>query len=155
MENQNYPEIQTEDEIQKDLQDLEDAGNRLRFANYIIDRIFATFFAVLILMLLIFIFPSAEYYFSTMSKGMDILITALLVLIYYFVIESATGGRSIGKYVTQTRVVDLMGNTPGTGIFLKRNLCRFIPFEPFSFLFSEEGWHDYFSDTRVVKIQKK
>jgi hypothetical protein len=35
-------------------------------------------------------------------------------------------------------------------IFL-RTLCRFIPFEPISFLGGAGGWHDRFSSTFVVK----
>ena len=39
-------------------------------------------------------------------------------------------------------------------IFL-RSLCRFIPFEVFSFLGSEgRGWHDSMSNTYVVDIAK-
>jgi hypothetical protein len=36
---------------------------------------------------------------------------------------------------------------------LGRTFSRFVPFEPFSFLGSGHGWHDRWSDTRVVRTR--
>jgi hypothetical protein len=48
--------------------------------------------------------------------------------------------------------VTLDGSKPGLRTILLRTLCRFIPFEPFSF-FGERGWHDGLSDTLVVSTR--
>jgi len=52
---------------------------------------------------------------------------------YYVFFEGVTG-RSIGKYFTKTKVVTEDGEKPNFETILVRSLCRFIPFEAFSFL---------------------
>lgn len=85
------------------------------------------------------------------SKGMDILFNIAITVVYYTLLEGFTG-KSLGKLVTGTKVVDADGNPPGFGRVLLRSLCRFIPFEPFSFLGSDaRGWHDTISKTWVIK----
>ena len=47
------------------------------------------------------------------------------------------------------------GTKPTTSDIVIRSLCRFIPFEAFSFLGDEgRGWHDSLSDTYVVDVEK-
>ncbi len=76
----------------------------------------------------------------------------IIVLIYYVVLEAKTG-RTIAKYITKTKVVDSNGETPDLGTIFIRTLCRFIPFEAFSFLGSDaSGWHDKLSKTKVVNV---
>ncbi len=77
--------------------------------------------------------------------------------LYYVVMEASTG-RTIGKFVMGTRVVNESGGPASVGQVLGRSLCRFIPFEPFSFLFGGNtkfpvGWHDSLPKTRVVMAQ--
>jgi len=79
----------------------------------------------------------------------------LIFFLYYFVME-LTIGKTIGKALTKTRVVMITGEKPNAGAIFIRTVCRFIPFEPFSFLgASNSGWHDKFSKTMVIedKIQ--
>lgn len=74
-----------------------------------------------------------------------------IMFIYFFGSEMLLG-RTVGKFVTKTKVVQEDGSTPEVNHILLRTLCRFIPFEPFSFLGNEvRGWHDTLSKTRVVK----
>ena len=77
------------------------------------------------------------------------IIAAIVLVFYYFLIESITKGRSIGKLVTGTKVVMIDGSTPTTKDYFMRSLCRIIPFEVLSFL-GENGWHDKISKTTVV-----
>ena len=44
---------------------------------------------------------------------------------------------------------DENGTKPRFGQVIGRTLCRFVPFEAFSF-FGERGWHDKIPKTRVV-----
>lgn len=76
----------------------------------------------------------------------------VLMLAYYITFEGIWG-RTLGKLLMGTRVVNHDGGVPSFGQILKRSLCRFIPFEPFSFLASEVGWHDSISRTRVVRTR--
>jgi len=88
---------------------------------------------------------------STLS---DYIFGAIILLIYFNVIETLTG-RSIGKYITKTKVVLYDGSKPTFNEILVRSLCRLIPFEQFSFLGDDgKGWHDSISKTYVVDIVK-
>ena len=59
-------------------------------------------------------------------------------------------GKTPAKYITRTQVLAVDGKKPAFAAIVVRNLCRFIPFEAFSFL-GEKGWHDQFSNTIVVE----
>ena len=84
---------------------------------------------------------------------MDMLITLLVYLLYYFVLESLTQ-RTLGKLITQTKVVLENGEKPGADVIVLRSLARIIPFEPFSFLGSiPRGWHDTLTRTFVVDVK--
>lgn len=74
---------------------------------------------------------------------------SVLVFCYYVFFESVWA-RTPGKLIFGTFVVDDAGGQPSPGQIIKRTLCRFIPFETFSFL-GERGWHDSISNTRVVR----
>jgi len=86
--------------------------------------------------------------------GFGELMTLFVVLAYYPFFETAYG-RTPGKWVTKTRVVTVDDERPTLRHILIRTLVRFIPFEPFSFLFSARGWHDRWSETRVVRDRKR
>jgi len=86
---------------------------------------------------------------------LDRLVTGVILAFLYFGLESLTNGRSIGKYITKTKVVLEDGSNPDSTDYLKRSFSRIIPFEAFSFLGSEgRGWHDTISKTYVVDIDK-
>ena len=73
-----------------------------------------------------------------------------IILFYYNVFEIFTA-RTVGKFITQTIVVDENGEKPHHETILVRTLCRLIPFEILSFLgMPARGWHDSISKTYVV-----
>ena len=73
-----------------------------------------------------------------------------IALFYYNVFEIFFA-RTIGKFITQTIVVDETGEKPNHEQILMRTLCRLIPFEILSFLGMPcRGWHDRISKTYVV-----
>lgn len=132
------------------------ASQGKRLTNYLIDSIFLLIFmfifgTILGLMLAIFS-PSTLYTFKDDNKLRDYLIAFILGMIYYSILE-ATTGKTIAKYITKTKLVNVDGEKPNFGTILLRSLCRFIPFEAFSFLVSDgSGWHDKLTNTRVVEI---
>jgi len=82
------------------------------------------------------------------------LLLGIIIISVYFVMFEATIGRTPAKYLTGTKVVTLDGRKPGFGQILIRTLCRFIPFEQFSFLGKNpRGWHDKISKTMVVRVR--
>lgn len=153
MEVLNYKDFRVTDEML--------ASKSKRFANYIIDRIlFYLFFAVIgfIIAIIAELLGSEEtlqflYDLENISSLLDTLITTIIFLIFYFILES-TSQRTIGKLITQTKVVLENGEKPSIETIIIRSLCRVIPFEPFSFFGNiPRGWHDTISKTYVVDIK--
>lgn len=133
------------------------ASQGKRFANYILDMIFLIIFniifAVIVGIVVGIISPDSLGYFDQIGKIEEYIWGFIIGMIYYSLFEAITG-RSIAKFITKTKVVDENGNKPRFEIILLRSLCRFIPFEQFSFLVSNgTGWHDTISKTRVIEIK--
>lgn len=80
--------------------------------------------------------------FSLLSAGF---------LLYYVVLEFFFQ-QTPGKFITGTKVVTRDGKKPGIKIIILRSLCRLIPLDKFSFLFTRRGFHDYLSATTVIDI---
>jgi uncharacterized RDD family membrane protein YckC len=73
-----------------------------------------------------------------------------VMFLYYFLSEALTG-KTIAKWLTRTVVVAESGQPARWPQILVRSAYRFVPFEAISFLpKSEPGWHDRWSNTRVV-----
>ncbi len=131
------------------------ATNGQRFLNYIIDIVILYFiifcFGTMVLLLSMLTGNSSLLeWMGTIGNLEGYLIFILTMILYYTVIESYFS-RSVGKYITRTIVVNEDGSKPDSQTILKRTLCRFIPFDNFSFLGSPtRGWHDSISDTYVV-----
>lgn len=130
----------------------------LRFANVIIDSIFTYILVVIVYLAAVLIytlvsgsdFTTNTDSISEMNPLLDRLITSVLFAFFMFLVEFATKGRSLGKFITGTMVVSENGGLPTSNDFLKRNFSRIVPFDALSF-FGTNGWHDSWSDTRVVK----
>jgi uncharacterized RDD family membrane protein YckC len=132
--------------------DLETASRWLRFANMIIDTIGYYMLAFVLggIIGLIGGIPAAE---RLAEPGVS-LIFALVVVVLYYAPAEHLFGRTLGKLVTGTRIVDLQGERPTGMQIVSRTFSRMIPFEPFSFFGgSGSGWHDKFSKTRVVRAR--
>ncbi|WP_396602371.1 RDD family protein [Algibacter sp. R77976] len=138
-------------------------GNR--FLHYIVDLIVILLFVYGIFAAFIFLYYSVAedttamdeflYGVDTINPILDRLVTAIVLAFFYFGLESLTKGRSIGKYITKTKVVLEDGSSPNSSDYLKRSFSRMIPFEAFSFLGSDiRGWHDTISKTYVVDIER-
>lgn len=132
----------------------EDASTGKRFANYIIDLlffyVFSFLFGMFLGLVLYIVAPSTLSVFEEENIFINYMFGFVAGVIYYSSFEVLTG-RTIGKFITKTKVVDENGNSPDFGAIIIRSLCRFIPFEQFSFLGDTgTGWHDKISKTRVV-----
>jgi uncharacterized RDD family membrane protein YckC len=128
------------------------ASKGKRLANYLIDLIL--FYLVFTVVVLIIGALSGDFEGSMMrlentSRLVDTLQTMGAYFVFTFLLEYATKGRSIGKYVTGTAVVKTDGTPLTVTDYLLRNLYRIVPFDALSF-FGNSGWHDSWSSTRVV-----
>ena len=131
-----------------------------RFINYIVDFIIS----ILIIWVLIAVYALLKHFVSgveleqtaydleRVNGFLDRVVTLLLYAFIMFLTEKITNGRSLGKLLTGTKVIKTDGSTLTTDDLLKRNFSRAIPFDGFSFL-GNNGWHDSWSDTRVVRIK--
>lgn len=121
-----------------------------RFGHYLIDLIvlYAINFGIGIIVGIVN--PSI---LLTMPDAMWNVISMLILVAYYFIMES-TLQRTVGKFVTDSVVIDEYGNKPSTSTLLGRSFARLIPFEALSCL-SERGWHDKLSKTYVVKKKEE
>jgi uncharacterized RDD family membrane protein YckC len=127
------------------------ANAKKRFANLIVDW----FFAMIYVLLTGFFLGLMGFgpWLENMGKFEERLLTTALFFLYYLTFEGAFGW-TFGKLITKTRVVDESGAKPKFTKLLGRNLVRFIPFEPFSFLGQNAvGWHDKWSGTRVISLK--
>ncbi len=121
-----------------------DASNGKRFGNMIIDLI--VYYALSIVVALVIFLAGQE---SLLEGAAGYLVSFSVYFFYYFLMETIFGA-TIGKLITGTRVANDTGKATA-GQIIVRTLCRFIPFEPFSFFRTEPGgWHDSISKTRVI-----
>jgi uncharacterized RDD family membrane protein YckC len=138
-------------EIQQDLLtdveteiNQEPAPTSIRFANYLIDLV--VFYVLNILVSLAF-----TSWLRSEGRPMIYLTSYCLYIAYFTLIEGATGGRTVGKFITGTKAVKEDGETITWNDALLRSLSRIVPFEPFS-AFGGYPWHDRWTHTKVVKI---
>lgn len=130
----------------------------LRFVNFIIDYFISIIIVIVLYSLAILLYSlitGTDYVvnadkLAVINKYLDRIITAILYAFVIYLTEFLTKGRSLGKLITGTMVVKDDGSLPTSEDFLKRNFSRIVPFDALSFLGSR-GWHDSWSDTKVVK----
>jgi len=76
----------------------------------------------------------------------------IMLGLVYFIISETVFSRTLGKWVTGTKVVDESGGRPTLRQITIRSLARYIPFEALTFLANPRGMHDRLSDTRVIRL---
>jgi len=118
-----------------------------RFLNFIID-----FFACMIgASILSFIIS----FFINISEGLFLLLFSQLLFLgtyfAYYAIMEIKFQKTVGKFLTKTKVVKMDGRKPENFEIIMRTFCRFIPFDRVTFLFMKNGIHDFLSKTTVIK----
>ncbi|WP_298139659.1 RDD family protein [Flavobacterium sp.] len=116
-----------------------------RIVNFIVDLVsfWIIFFVIAMLINIIF----------TIDLNNDLLIWGILLLAFfmYYIIMEFKFQKTIGKFITKTKVVNLYGKKPSLNDIIIRTCCRLIPFDRVSFLFTKNGFHDKISNTTVIK----
>ncbi|NML69118.1 RDD family protein [Chryseobacterium sp. RP-3-3] len=129
------------------------ASKGARFANYLIDLVafYIVFFVVLTILMLIS--PAFREWMANANDLIQRVIAIIFYILFSFAMETVTGGRSLGKLITGTRVIMTDGQKPSAGNYFLRNIIRgVILVDQLSFL-SENGFHDSWSNTRVINIK--
>ena len=77
----------------------------------------------------------------------------ITMLVLYYVLMEWFAQRTVGKYISGTKVVLADGTKPGLGAIFLRTACRYIPLEVFS-VFGEGArmWHDSIPNTYVIDV---
>lgn len=129
------------------------ASKGARFANYMIDLI--TFYIVFFIIMLIItlINPAYGHWFANTHDLLQRLIGVVSYALFSFFIEAVTGGRSLGKLITGTKVIMTDGEKPSVGDYFLRNIIRGIVLIDQLSFFGENGLHDSWSNTRVINIK--
>lgn len=129
----------------------------IRLANYFLDLIVLIVINLIISYTFTYLYEITliEFFYFFNNGGLlwDILSGSLVSFTYYFLFENLSGGRTLGKIITNTKVISIDGTKPTTLQFFYRSLVREVPFDSLSFL-GQNGWHDSWTDTRVVNIHK-
>jgi uncharacterized RDD family membrane protein YckC len=129
-----------------------DAGKR--FANYLIDRIgFYLLWKFLLVKIYVWFVITLHVPVDNRLVLYGIAYLTIISLLGLMIagLEAATGGKTIGKYITGTRAVNDDGTRIGPKTAILRFLSRLVPFEPFSALGSPSyPWHDRWTHTIVI-----
>jgi uncharacterized RDD family membrane protein YckC len=134
-------------EEQKEL-DTKRVNPLVRIIHFLVDTtLFFTIAILLYSILGLFINFSENL---TLFKFWNYLILAIAFLGYYIFME-AKYQTTVGKIITKTKVVTKDGKKPEFTDIVRRTLFRLIPVDQISFLFLSEGFHDYLSETTIVK----
>ncbi len=113
-----------------------------RFIHFIVDTI------VWLLIVAILTYPLNAKDDFQMLLGYLIFFSSFIG--YYSFMESKYQ-KTIGKFITKTKVVNENGTKPNGGNILRRTFCRLIPFDRISFIFTPNGFHDRLSETTLIK----
>ncbi|MBO9617776.1 MAG: RDD family protein [Niabella sp.] len=129
------------------------ASTGKRLANYIIDLIvFYVFMFLLGVVLALLLTPEVIY---SMDENGWTLLDRLLILILYALymgtMEAIFRGRSVGKFITRTKAVNLDGTPISAGTAFLRGLSRAVPFCLFSAFGTPcDPWQDRWTKTMVI-----
>lgn len=118
----------------------------IRFVNFIIDHIvwYGLLFMVSFIIGL-FIQPMGHVLIKVLGYSIF-----LGTYIAYYALMEIKFQKTVGKFITKTKVVKMDGEKLETSDIITRSLCRLIPFDALSFLYTKNGFHDSLSNTTVV-----
>jgi uncharacterized RDD family membrane protein YckC len=127
-------------------------SRRKRFFNYLIDIMF--YYMIMISIGIVWggvMLIAGGTYDESASDSFIWNIVGIGGLLAYYITFESIFGKTIGKMVTNTKVVMMDGTKPSFQKIVFRSFARIIPFEAFSLLSpNPRGWHDTLSDTIVI-----
>lgn len=120
-------------------------NKKTRFFHFVIDLFVAYVFSYFV-----------GYLFGIYQLGYIVvdnqyLFGSIVIFVFYF-FQEYFFGKTIGKFITKTHVVDKTGNKPSLIRLVVRTFSRLIPLEAITYLSKEKrGLHDIISTTYVIK----
>ncbi len=130
------------------------ASTGKRLANYLIDLLvfYSLFFALGVVIAIISPstlenIPDDDLSFTLIDRLLSLVFYAL----YMSLMEAILKGKSVGKYITGTRAINLDGTRISTSTAFARGFSRAVPFCVFSAFGNPcNPWQDSWTDTMVV-----
>lgn len=141
----------TEKETKKKEFDSSKVTSWTRLIHFIVDLIAFFLTAMILSIILNFFLPTTDQDTMTLI-GYGLFLFAFFL---YFVIMEYKYQKTIGKFLTKTKVVMNDGRKPELNEIFIRTACRLIPLDRISFLFTRNGFHDRLSNTTVIKDEKE
>jgi uncharacterized RDD family membrane protein YckC len=142
-------------DIEQEMLCQQDATTELRFVNYIIDLL--SFYALVIILLLIVALSaySSSLFIAIdkMTDLMDFVVLHILYGFYMLIVEGLFKGKTLGKFITGTRVVHQHSTSFSWNDALKRGVMRMIPLEYITGCVGSP-FHDQWTETRVIKEKR-
>ncbi len=132
---------------------LVQASSGKRFANLLIDNICFIVVGVFMFLMLDAITPAYTMFIESSAWGdfIDRIVWILVYGIFMGCLETIMKGKTPGKFITRTRVVNEDGTPISAATAFKRGLIRCIPFCALSALGSPcYPWHDSWTHTYVI-----
>jgi len=130
-------------EEQKQL-DTMNVSSLVRFVHFIVDMIVVSLLTLVLFYVLVF--------FTTDQLVVILGNLSLATGFFgYYIFMETKYQKTIGKFITKTKVITKDGATPKSVDIVIRTFCRLIPFDHISYLFTANGIHDRFSDTMLIK----
>jgi uncharacterized RDD family membrane protein YckC len=136
--------------IPQDNQAIIPASKGRRFGTFVVDYALYLGFAVCVGVFIGLVFGVEGV--QAIQQIPELLLGMVMLAIYYIFFEGLWA-RTPGKFLFGTVVVNESGGRPSFKQVIGRTLCRFIPFEAFSF-FGDRGLHDSIPKTRVVMARR-
>ncbi len=116
------------------------AASSKRILNLIIDQI------------IILVLSSILFYLLGLNSAIVFLLVLLIIDLSYYLVLETVSSQTVGKMITKSKVVTITGEKPRFLTIGLRTVCRFIPFEQYSFINSNVGLHDKLSSTITIEV---
>jgi len=133
-------------EFQKAINDsisIKKSNLKKRATNQAVD-----FIAIVVLMKLVSFFISIIF---KSAQDLEGLLFVFVYFLYYFYMENKYQ-QTLGKFFTNTKVVNLKGVKPSVKQLIGRVILRIFPYVFISFFTDENGLHDSLTNTRVIDL---
>lgn len=141
----------TEKETKKKEFDSSKVASWTRLIHFIVDLIGFFLTAMILSLVVDLLVPTSDQ----TTIGLIGYLLMLVSFFLYYVFMEYKYQKTIGKFLTKTKVVMSDGRKPELNEIFIRTACRLIPFDRISFLFTRNGFHDRLSNTTVIKDEKE
>lgn len=137
----------------------ERASSGKRLANYLIDIVVFYLFIFVFAFVIAYLAPDILDPFVEESPGfnlLDRLVSLILYGLFMSLVEIIFKGKSVGKFITKTRAVNLDGTPISAATAFGRGFSRAVPFCAFSALGDVcNPWQDRWTNTIVINDNKR